>query len=268
MNAPSSTGNMEQASLAIKILKCAEDSPLRSHSTPLLVSAGAPWIFGRSSSANVRLDDRSVSREHARVEVDEEAGSWFIENLSRNNGVFIDKLDVPPGGSQQIPNTTARLQLGKVLLEIEWLQATRPHTSLLEDLEDPFLQVSRDGDCCTVHCKGKLLSLKPSSALALYALSANPGEVVHTWDIQEVMGERYDLPQAISGIRRALRELLDQGWITREELIQYILETRATADDLLDTSDAELVRKLVFARRGHGYALAIPRARITTEDAG
>jgi len=64
-----------------------------------LVGAGAPisvgvgtFVIGRAVGADVRLDDRQVSRSHARLVVDETSAS--IEDLQTVNGTLVNGKEV------------------------------------------------------------------------------------------------------------------------------------------------------------------------------
>jgi hypothetical protein len=243
---------------------------------------GEGLLLGRSSKADITLKDVSVSRRHARlVRADSQ---WELHNISSGNGVFIEGEEVAPGTSRTLSGLdTVRIQLGKVLLRLELARPTQPHTDPIA-LEPPatspeasarpdhagetLLRIVRDGDCCVVYCKGRRVGVKPSSALALYALGQRPGEIVHHWDIMDLIARDLDLPQAISGARRSIRELLDQGEITREEVIEAILSTNADIQrkQLEALDGAALARQLIFSRRGHGYGLALPAEQVECDD--
>lgn len=242
---------------------------------------GAALLLGRSSKADITLKDVSISRQHARIVC--EQNRWVIHNISSGNGVFVEGEEVAPGTSSTLPGLdSVRVQLGKVLLRLELARPTQPHTDPIS-LEpassavtspestqpgETLLKIVRDGDCCVVYCKGRRVGVKPSSALALYALGQHPGEIVHHWDIMDMIARDLDLPQAISGARRSIRELLDQGEITREEIIDAILSTNADArrKQLEKLDGAALARQLIFSRRGHGYGLALPAEQIECDD--
>lgn len=237
-----------------------------------------PWSIGRAVQADVVISDSSVSRSHARIEQHQQR--WCIVNTSSNNGLYLNATPIAPGQSAWLSTQqTAHLQVGKVLLRLDWSNATEPYNEPLElpaqlsdplsyasATQDPFLRIARDGDCCVVYCKGKRVDLKPSSALALYALGQRPGQIIHTWDILDIVARELDLTQAISGARRGIKELLAQGELSRDELEGAILATSAhiKREQLQDIDDAALIRHLIFSRRGHGYGLALPAEWIET----
>jgi pSer/pThr/pTyr-binding forkhead associated (FHA) protein len=71
-------------------------------------------ILGRDPTASVRLEEESVSKEHARVSID--AGRIHIEDLESSNGTFVngrrihDKTELRPGDL---------VRLGVVILKLE-----------------------------------------------------------------------------------------------------------------------------------------------------
>ncbi|MBW2531717.1 MAG: FHA domain-containing protein, partial [Deltaproteobacteria bacterium] len=48
------------------------------------------YVIGRSEEANLRIQDPSISRAHARIDGDE--GKWTLSDLDSNNGIFINGL--------------------------------------------------------------------------------------------------------------------------------------------------------------------------------
>src|SRR5262249_24053718 len=64
-----------------------------------LIGPGGPigagpgsFVCGRAARADVRLDDRQISRSHARIKVD--ATSAFIEDLQTVNGTLVNGREV------------------------------------------------------------------------------------------------------------------------------------------------------------------------------
>ncbi len=256
--------------LYITLLRAPEHSPLE-QGLSFMFEGDGPWVVGRSSSCDVTLKDPSVSREHAVVDV--RGGGLSFENRSKANGLYVEGDEVPPGATANVDaESPLRVQVGKLVLRIERLIHTTPHREPIGLGADegvgaePMLEIVRDGDCCVVYCRGRLIGLKPSSALALWAIAQHPGQIVHQWDILDALAQNLDLAQAVSGARRGLRELLEDGTLERGEIVDAILETTADTprDALLALDDAALVRHLVFSRRGHGYGLALPPQLVET----
>lgn len=237
------------------------------------VPVGQRWpalgdcVIGRSPDVEIMLADRTVSRRHARIE--RVGAAWQITNLSRANGVFIDGQPLASGGSAPLP-CGVDLQVGGLILRVDALEETVPVTDPITTVAtpppEPLLIIRRDGDACTVHCRGRFVPMPPVAALVLYALARQPGAVVHEWDIQDVVGRPCHIPQAISAIRRALRGLVADGLISAEELAK--LAALAHADSLEATDLGALSRQIVRARRKHGYALMLPSTRVQAEVEG
>ena len=254
----------------ITLLRAPERSPLEP-GLAFMFEGDGPWVLGRSSSCDVTLKDPSVSREH--VLMTSRAGELSFANRSKANGLYVEGDEVAPGESVSVGAASPlRVQIGKIVLRVEILVHTTPHREPIvlgdqpDEAPEPLLEIVRDGDCCVVYCRGRLVGLKPSSALALWAIAQHPGQIVHQWDILDALAQKLDLAQAISGARRGLRELLEDGALDRAELVDAILETTADTPraDLLALDDAALLRHLVFSRRGHGYGLALPPALVET----
>jgi hypothetical protein len=256
--------------LYITLLRVPERSPLEA-GLSFMFEGDGPWVVGRSSSCDVTLKDPSVSREHAVLGVRDDTLSF--ENRSKANGLYVEGDEVAPGASVRVgAGSPLRVQVGKLVLRVERLVHTTPHREPIglgagePGAPEPMLEIVRDGDCCVAYCRGRRIGLKPSSALALWALAQRPGQIVHQWDILDALAQTLDLAQAVSGARRGLRELLGDGTLGRDELVDAILETTADTQRaaLLELDDAALVRHLVFSRRGHGYGLALPPELVAT----
>jgi len=102
---------MEDSNEVLSVGSTPSDQPMRIHEDDpawasrrhLLVFGGASsWLFplpatgdvviGRSESANLRIDDASVSRQHARLVLD--GDSVTLVDLGSHNGTFVNKLRV------------------------------------------------------------------------------------------------------------------------------------------------------------------------------
>src|SRR5215467_13583869 len=62
---------------------------------PIYLLAESITSIGRGLNNHVVLMDPTVSREHARLTW--RNGIWFIENLSAQNLLYVDKVNVPAG---------------------------------------------------------------------------------------------------------------------------------------------------------------------------
>src|SRR6185503_16037012 len=82
----------------------------------LVFSGGTSWMYrlplsgsvviGRSETADLRIDERSISRQHARIVLDGEAAT--ITDLGSHNGTYVNKVRIT--GSQLLqPNDVIRI---------------------------------------------------------------------------------------------------------------------------------------------------------------
>ncbi|MDR1441867.1 MAG: FHA domain-containing protein [Bifidobacteriaceae bacterium] len=84
-----------------------KSGPLRGTTLPL---GRAPVVMGRSSTANLVLDDEFASGRHAQLVP--RAGGWVLEDLGSTNGTFLGRdkiaspIEVTAGQSIRIGNTT------------------------------------------------------------------------------------------------------------------------------------------------------------------
>jgi len=105
-----------------------------------LLPPSGTLLIGRSSTADIRIQDASVSREHARITV-EEAETW-ITDLGSHNGIRVNGRDVK--GSQRLQSGDV-VMLGTVTLVFPYggraravrptLDATALRERLAEELE-------------------------------------------------------------------------------------------------------------------------------------
>ncbi len=89
-------------------------------------AVSSPCVLGRAASCSVRIDEESVSREHARLY--ERDGAWHIVDLNSRNGTFLNgrrvtKGEVRPGDE---------LALGRVRLRFA---ADAPVEAVVEEIE-------------------------------------------------------------------------------------------------------------------------------------
>lgn len=219
--------------------------------------------LGRAPDADLVLADRTVSRQHARCWPTPDG--WRIENVSKANGLFVDAVPVAPGDAAAV-RPGSRLQIGGIVFAVEAVAETVPVTQPLLAQAAASLVVRRDGDACTAHWAGRFVPLAPTAALVLFALARTPGAVVHEWDIQNSVGRSFNLPQAISAIRRAFRTLMQADDATRERLGALI--GQAATAPISTHAPANVARQLIRARRKHGYALMLPPSAVRREEQG
>ncbi len=259
--------------LSFRVVQAPEDSRVRPGEV-FHASTSDALIIGRLPPATLCLPDRSVSRQHARLSMQQ--GVWYAQNISSHNGLFIDGARVAPGERAMLPRHGARLQVGAVVLAWEPSAETEPFTQPLSVSHEParargaeglLLAIERDGDHASVYCDGKLVPMKPTSAVILHTLACQPGTIVHAWDLFDALGDACDLAQAVSAIRRPLRQLIEIGTLDADRLRALIAEV-SVGDDAPMTSPEQLARRLITSRRGQGYALLLPARAVHTSLAG
>ncbi len=90
---------------------------------PLYLLAEPSTSIGRGLNNHVVLMDPTVSREHARLTW--RNGTWVIENLSAQNLLHVDKVNVPCGGQREV-QPGAYLLLGQTTLQLLAPRIERP----------------------------------------------------------------------------------------------------------------------------------------------
>jgi len=232
-------------------------------------------VVGRGVEADIRLDDITVSRRHVRFY--RVSGELHMEILAHRNGTFLDGASISHGSNAKISHDAHVLQLGGALLDLYPMANTEPvldpltlRTNASPNASAPFLEISADGDQCTVRCRGRFLDVHAGAAKALKALCETPGTIVHEWDIQDAVGGSCNVQQLVSTIRKAFRLLIETGHLSDDELRCFIRRVssgeRVAQLDTLDT--ASLLRRFVLSRRGHGYLICLEPSDVQIVEAG
>ena len=242
------------STLTLRVVHCLDDGLLPGQVLTLDAPGGE---LGRRPEAELTLPSPTVSRVHARAMLAD--GGWLLTSLTPSNGTFLQGEALPVG--QPTPLTPGtRVQLGGVLLEVlsESPEATRPVLDPLQHAPRAWLSARWDADQCEIHLGGRRLTLEPQPARALAALMASPGETVHQWDLQEAIGSGARLDRCMSKVRQALQGALSDGSLSRRAVEAGITSHEAVPSELGALSEAELLRRFVVSRRGHGYCLCVP----------
>jgi two-component system response regulator AtoC len=71
-------------------------------------------LIGRSKSCTVRIDDKSISREHLRLRIGDEL---TIEDLGARNGTFVEGQPLPPGRTIELSLGDV-VELGNVVIRV------------------------------------------------------------------------------------------------------------------------------------------------------
>jgi len=253
--------------VALVLVRAPDGSPLRIGTT-LRLFAGVE--LGRDPAVTILLGDQSVSRRHVRVHGGPRG--LEVENVTRNNGLFLDGDAVAPG-TRRLLDGVARIQIGGLLFEVHADAATRPVNEPLTlgvapSPAGPLFRIVTDGDACTVQLRGHHLDVSANAARALRAMARTPGQVVHEWDIQTEVGSRYNVAQLMSSIRRALKGAIAQKQLHEDEVRAHLEAVRVGTDleSVATLAGAALLRRYVWARRGHGYIWMVPAGAVDLAD--
>lgn len=233
-------------------------------------------LIGRDPVADVRLNDRTVSRQHAVIR--DEGGGLVLQNVSERGSTFVDGQAVAIGQIVGLATPECSVQVGGVLLRVLVVEHTTAVHSAMS-LEQPrvltvskpglperrpsamapLLELEWDAGRCHVRVHGRLMTLYPAPAKALAALAATPGQPVHRFDLEEALGEEASVEQQISILRRAFSELVTTGVLSLDELRARV-RVHSSGPHLarLDgMDDREVLRHFIGALRGYGYVLCL-----------
>ncbi|MCF0217244.1 MAG: GGDEF domain-containing protein, partial [Fibrobacteraceae bacterium] len=78
-------------------------------------------VLGRGQDAQIRLDDELVSRNHCSITFD--GTNVIVEDLGSTNGTYVDGSQLAVGEKHMLESDN-RLQLGKMVLKVEFKDAT------------------------------------------------------------------------------------------------------------------------------------------------
>jgi hypothetical protein len=169
------------------------------------------------------------------------------------------------------------LQLGGVVARLTPMPMTRPITEALhvrgakpQASDEPFLEIFVDDKQCAVHCRGRFLDLREVTARTLHGLCLAPGRPIDADFLRTLVGADSNIQQAVSRLRRALRQLVDDGHVDVEEIRHFIrtssIGERLSEIDSLDLS--ALMRRFILSKRRVGYVLMLPADAVRIVDTG
>jgi len=194
------------------------------------IALGANALLGRDPVCDVVLDDASVSRRHAVLEMDGKGGCR-LRDLASANGTFLDGIRI--GQKGVLVSGGARLRLGDVELQ------------LLEDAAPALPRRRRNllaaGAVAIVVCAAFLLRGRPSGA-ARASSPAPPATVLVEEALAALEADQPDRAEALAG-------------------------QAVEADPLLDTARAALARSRREREAAHFYSQAIAADAAASNDA-
>ena len=234
-------------------------------------------LLGRDAEADVRLNDRTVSRQHAVLL--NEGGELRLENVSARGATFVERRRIAFGETVRLDASQANVQLGGVLLRVRSNAETTAFqeamsfdesTELTEDgaPSEPLLRIVWDAGRCHVRLAGKMLAIYPAAARVLAALCATPGEPVHRFDLEEALDDGGSLEQQVSLLRRLLADEVEAGTLPLDVLRAHVRKhlSGAQASGLEAMDAREVLRRFIGARRGYGYVLCLDPSQVVVDD--
>jgi len=239
----------EASPFCLLVILAPEGSPHPPGSVVTVPAGGGS--LGRDPDNDIYLADRSISRRHAHIRVDDDA--LFVTAVTPTNGTFAAGSRLQPGDPPARIALDERLQVGGVVLCLASTQETEPVLDPLgPSAEEPPFLVTWDAGHCTIHVRGhELRGITGLPARFLGMLAETPGAVVHLYDLYQALGTTHLAPLA-STARRALGQATST--VLGRDFVVARLE-RAGLDAPRGAEVAKLTRSLLENRRDHGYVL-------------
>lgn len=178
------------------------------------------YVFGKSPTANVVLNNPYVSRRHARIVQRQQR--FEIEDLGSKNGTLVNGRHVPAGSRRRLESGD-RIELGpgQVVLRFEQDEVTATLTSQGERITGELMVDARTREVWVRGNKIRRLSRKEFDILHL--LYQRRGEAVSRDDIAthgwpERLGEDVGLQDIEQYIRR-IRQKLERDRVRQRRVI-------------------------------------------------
>lgn len=165
------------------------------------VAFDAPVVLGRSASADVRLDERTVSRRHA--EVRRAASGWVVADLGTQNGTFVNgkriagPMPLKPGDE---------LTLGQVTLCFEDGALSAPPPQPVAEVK-LVEQQGAGADAVVVRMDAAAVPISAAEAARSRDLM---GRLQFLYDLAGELGGTFDEAAVLERILGRLFELLPQ----------------------------------------------------------
>jgi hypothetical protein len=229
---------------------------------------------GRGADADFRVDDRTVSSRHLRIEPT--SSGFRLTNLSERGSTFVHGRRMEPGAAVEIANP-AWAQLGRVLLAVAVIPMTVPFEEPMPVPDGirpagvpPLLTFRHTPARTELWCRGNAVSLYPSAARVLACLASEPGRIRTHSELDEAADPEAwprtggaSVPQLLTYARTMFNDALDAGWISDDELVRLVATSSASdVPDCPPTDRAALLRALIQNIRGVGYRLSLPAFEI------
>lgn len=221
------------------------DGPTRDHH--VLGPPKTAWTLGRATTADVRLDDAAVSRQHARITHAKDHHT--IEDLSSHNGTYLNGKRIE--GGKPVP-----LSAGAMLGIGPWLFVVRAHSDATSSRHSSF------------GAEGGMLSVAPVAMDARSAISGRRLELL----MEASSGVSLALSEEAAATV-ALRAMILGSGARSGAIVHAIRDSFANSVEVVAKADARgeptvrevpLSRTLVLAA-GDGRPVRLARAQVASE---
>jgi hypothetical protein len=129
-------------------------------------------ILGRAEGSGVAIDDRSISRRHARLTID--TGLVLIEDLGSANGTFLNGRRLPPNVPSIVDNSES-IRLGDV--DIRYIPADEV-AAIQSFVHDEPPESTAPTQHIVVSLQATALTVEAGAAVSTQALIQNRGRIV------------------------------------------------------------------------------------------
>lgn len=229
-------------------------------------------LVGRGEEADIVLEDLSISRLHAAIQVGRDG--LVVQNLSARASVFLNARRLAPESGAEIQEREAWLQLGRVLLHVTPEPTTVRFDSPMplpsaarSGISAPLLRFRHIGNTLQIWLLGHPVVLFPGPARVLARLSEQPGAIVpHDLLDEAADPEAYPrsggatVAQLVSAARTLFVDAMDEGIVPAETLAAAI--EAKTGRQLEWDCHRSLGRELIENIRGVGYRLHLPDSEV------
>jgi hypothetical protein len=201
------------------------------HSGERRITLSSPCLIGRSSACALRIDDRQVSGEHARLVWT--GVQWELRDLGSRNGTWVDGRRLTPGNPEPLAQGS-RIAFGR-----------ESEAWLMVDAEPPTLMARNEASGELLVATGGLLALPNAETPVVVVIEETAG----IWMIEQ--GDRFEA--AID------QQLLDVGGEAWRLLIPWVHEMTLGFDPSLPSGD-ELALRFVVSRDQEHVELIVRHA--------
>lgn len=193
------------------------------HSGERRITLSSPCVVGRSSACALRIDDRQVSGEHARLVWT--GVQWEVRDLGSRNGTWVDGRRLTAGNPEPLAQGS-RIAFGR-----------ESEAWLMVDAEAPTLMARNEASGELLIAMGGLLALPNADTPVLVVIEETAG----IWMIEQ--GDRFEAATD--------QQLLDVGGEAWRLLIPWVHETTLGFDASLPSGDDLALRFVVSRDQEH-----------------